>query len=341
METEQGWKTVFSAGRVLRESLREQRDCIADAYGRLSPYLDSPADTPPAYTVYPEPVPSSFYSWRRNIFSTLFHSMYLLLDIPEARRQLYGRLIHLFRIWVTSADNLLDEEDKVVVPLHMPGSSRIMRQVVTLMAADRVLAELLAEAVATGLISAAAAANLSRASLQRLLPSAAQEATEEGGVQNRPDPETVLRVIHPLKTGLLFNIAFVGPELLEPDLNRPRAARLKSSLLQFGLGCQLLDDIRDLSRDLLESRHNYVLSVLAFEQPDLLDLLRKQAKSPTDRLYLSVPQQVLPAARRGFGLMRDGLQGLGSEGLGCNREEAGQLADAMFGVLDLEGLEHV
>ena len=97
MKTNSLWTTLFSTGRVLRQSLLEQRDCIGDVYGRLAPYLDSPADTPPDYVVYPEPVPSSYYAWRHNIFSTLFHSMYFLLDIPEARRRLYGRLIHLFR----------------------------------------------------------------------------------------------------------------------------------------------------------------------------------------------------------------------------------------------------
>jgi hypothetical protein len=57
-----------------------------------------------------------------------------------------------------------------------------VRQVVGLMAADRVLAEILRDAVAAGTIDAAMAASLQRESLRRLLPSAAEEAAEEGGI---------------------------------------------------------------------------------------------------------------------------------------------------------------
>ena len=257
--------------------------------------------------------------------------------MPAPRRVLYGKLIHLFRIWVTSADNLLDGEDKEVVPLQMPGSARVMRQVVAVMAADRVLAEILNDAVAAGTITAAQRADLSRESLCRLLPSAAQEATEEGGIAVRPPPEEVLGVIHRLKTGLLFNVAFVGPEIVEPAAFA-RTARLREGLMDFGLGCQVLDDVRDMARDLLEKRHNYVLSVLAHQAPDQLEELVARAQSVADRLYLDVPQDALPAARRGFDLLVSGLRTLGEAGLGYDGAQAESMARAMFPVLDLEGL---
>ncbi len=334
------WERLFETGRIFRAAFREQQECIRDVYRRLEPCLESPEGTPRDYIVRPGVVPDVFFSWKKNIFSTLFQSVYHLLEIPEPRRLLYGRLIHLFRIWVTSADNLLDHEDKIVVPLEMPGSSRVMRQVVALMAADRVLAELLEESAATGMITLNQVRQLSRASLQRLLPSAAQEATEEGGIRERPEPDHVLNVIHRLKTGLLFNIAFAGPEILEPDMDRTKALRLKEALMQFGLGCQVLDDIRDMARDLLEGRHNYVLSELAHHDPLLLESLRQQATTPADRLYLQASPTVLPAARRGFQLMRDGLQELGSAGLGYSRPEAESMANTMFVMLDLEELHH-
>ncbi|HOW96917.1 MAG TPA: hypothetical protein P5567_13385 [Kiritimatiellia bacterium] len=334
------WEKLFETGRRLRDALREQQECIREVYARLAPYLATPADTPAGYAVRPGAIPGSFYGWRKNIFSTLFHSVYHLLGVPAPRRMLYGKMIHLFRVWVTSADNLLDDEDKVVVPLEMPGSSRVMRQVVALMAADRVLAELLAEAAASGLIEAEQGALLARESLRRLLPSAAQEATEEGGIGERPPPEHVLGVIHRLKTGLLFNVAFLGPDLLEPDLAAGRRQDLKEALMQFGLGCQLLDDVRDLARDLIEGRHNYVLSVLAHTEPAALADLRAAARDVSDRLYLRVPHAALPAVRRGLGLMRGGLRTLGEAGLGFGGAEADSMARSMLAVLDLEGLPH-
>ncbi|HPJ57484.1 MAG TPA: hypothetical protein PLK81_07545, partial [Kiritimatiellia bacterium] len=248
-----------------------------------------------------------------------------------------GKLIHLFRIWVTSADNLLDAEDKEVVPLVMPGSARVMRQVVAVMAADRVLAGILNDAVASGTITDTQRDDLARESLCRLLPSAAQEATEEGGITNRPPPEEVLGVIHRLKTGLLFNVAFVGPELVEPAAFG-RTGPLREGLMNFGLGCQVLDDIRDMARDFLEKRHNYILSVLSFQDPERLQEWTARPPSVSDRLYLDVPQFALPAARLGFDRMASGLRTLGEAGLGCSGAQADSMARAMFPVLDLEGL---
>ncbi len=331
------WKTLFETGRIARAALREQQECIRELHARLAPYLASPADTPAKYVVRPAPLPNAWLNWRKNIFSTLFQSVYHLMDVPPARRLLYGKLIHLFRIWVTSADNLLDGEDKEVVPLQMPGSARVMRQVVAVMAADRVLADVLNDAVAKGALAAAQRDELARESLRRLLPSAAQEATEEDGIAVRPPPEEVLGVIHRLKTGLLFNLAFVGPEIVEPAAFA-RTASLRAGLLDFGLGCQVLDDVRDLARDLLEKRHNYVLSVLAHQAPDLLDELAARTHSVADRLYLDVPQFALPAARRGFDLIVSGLRTLGESGLGYDSAQAESMARAMFPVLDLEGL---
>lgn len=322
----------------MRRAWKEQQQCIADVYARLAPYLSTPPDTPADYAVQADSIPNVFYAWRKNIFSSLFHSVYLLLDLPPAHRALYGRLIHLYRIWVTSADNLLDQEDKIVVPIVMPGHSRVMRQVVSLMAADRVLAELLAEHTASGVLSARQAATLARESLRQLLPSAAQEATEEGGITVRPDPEHVLQVIHRFKTGLLFNIAFSAPGIVEPTGFSERARTLQSALMNFGLGCQLLDDVRDMGRDLRERRHNYVLSWITHHRPDMLVALTATDSAPGDRLYLQAPEAVLPAARRGFAMMRDGLTELGKAGLGCDKADAESMARLMFNVLDITEL---
>jgi len=334
------WKALFATGRIGWRALGEQQTCIRDVHARLAPYLKTPEDTPDEFSVQPAPLPKAWLEWRKNIFSTLFQSVYHLMEIPEPRRLLYGKLICLFRIWVTSADNLLDEEDKDVVAMKLPGSARIMRQVIGVMAADRVLAELLREEVEKGTITAMQSRDLSRESLCRLLPSAAQEASEEGGITVRPPPEEVLQNIHRLKTGLLFNLAFVGPDRIEPGQNRVRTALLREGLMQIGLGCQLLDDIRDMARDLLEHRHNYVLSALAHEEPTVLERLTAQARTPADRLYLSAPHAVLPTARRGFDLLSTGLRALGDAGLGFDKDHADQMARAMFGFLDLEDLPY-
>lgn len=334
------WERLFETGAIIRSAWKEQQDCITDVYARLAPYLATPHGTPAEYAVCAGPVPDSTYAWRKNLFSSLFHSVYILMDLPPTNRALYGRMIHLYRIWVTSADNLLDNEDKIVVPIDMPGQSRVMRQVVALMASDRVMAELLAENVAKQVLTERAAHALSRESLRRLLPSAAQEATEEGGIASRPDPEYVLTRIHTLKTGLLFNLAFVAPELVEARYPVEQANSLKDALMEFGLGCQLLDDVRDLARDLLERRHNYILSWIVHNRPELMPRLTAQASAPSDRLYLQVPEAAMPAARRGAAMIRRGLVELGRAGLGCNEDDADSMARMMFSILDIAEVCH-
>lgn len=335
-----GWMELWEAGRIFRDAFREQQTAIRDVYGIADRILQVPDDTPPDYAVSMEPIPDEFYALRKNIFSTLFQSMYHLMQCDPRRRIFYGKLIHLFRIWVTSADNLLDDEDKIVIPIQMNGSSRVMRQVVSIMAADRIFQNLLAEGVDTGMLHQEQAEALNCRSLQILLPSAAQEAGEEQGITERPDPETVLSVIHRYKTGILFNVAFLAPEVVEPHLNPRRAGALKDALMQFGLGCQLLDDIRDVARDCIERRHNVLLSALQKTRPEFFRTLEARDLEVTDRLYLDMLPIAVPVARRGFGMMRDGLAALGSMGLGISRKTAGTLAGSMFSVLDLKDLHY-
>jgi hypothetical protein len=339
-KTVKSWLELWETGRTLKRSFDEQMACIREVYRHLDGTLQTPDYAPEEYRVALAPVPDNFYSVRKNIFSTLFHASYLLLDVPLERRLLYGKLNHLFRIWVTSADNLLDKEDKVVVPLQMAGQSTIMRQIIAIMAADRVMKRLLDEAVAAGTITSHQAHLLAERSLQVLLPSAAQEATEEGGITERPDPAYVLSTIHVLKTGILFNIPFLGPDLIENRLDRRRLEELKQALLDFGLGCQLLDDLRDMARDFVEGRHNYVLSILSREKNPLLESWGKLPLKPDDRLYREVPHAALPTLKLALARLRSSLLALESFGLGIRKLSACDMACSMLSILDLEDLRH-
>lgn len=328
------------SGRILRRAFKEHKDCMRTVHGLCARYLRTPAGTPPAYLVSPEAVPATFYAMRKNLFSTLFMSVYHLLDIPRERRRLYGQVNYLFRIWVTAADNLLDKEDKVVVPLEMPGRSRVMRQMVTVMAADRVLNELLTTAVESSTIRRDEADILGEQSLRWLLPSAAQEAAEEGGIDRRPPPDTVLRTIHRYKTGLLFHLPFLGPTLIEPDLDGALCEKLQEAFLNFGLGCQLLDDIRDMARDLVEQRHNYVLSVLAHRAPETLQRLAASAPSVDARLYSRAPGVCRETARTALRMMTDALTLIGRLGLGLSPRRAAGMAGTVLHALDLRDLNY-
>ncbi len=330
------WESVL----VLRRAFLEQQEIVRDVHKLAASIVHSPDNTPAAFQVDMDPAPGALLTLRRNLFSTLFQSTYHVLAITPERRKLYGKINYLFRIWVTSADNLLDSEDKVTLPIRMPGQSRVMRQVVATMAADRILARLLNVAVSDRLITSEEASILSESSLQVLLPSAAQEATEEGGITDRPRPEYVLNTIHRLKTGLLFNLPFLGPERIEPQVDLRKMAVLKDALMSFGLGCQILDDIRDMARDYRERRHNYILSCLQWSADPFVRTLEARQPEVDARLYNEVPHLVLPAARLAMAKLCAGLTVMSREGLDIGNAAVDTMAGVLFDTLDLAELKY-
>lgn len=330
------WESV----RVFRQAFEEQQAIVRDVHGMAAGMVHVPDGTPDEYDVTISADAGALLTFRRNLFSTLFQSTYHVLAITPERRRLYGAINYLFRIWVTSADNLLDGEDKVTLPIRMPGQSRTMRQVVAVMTADRVLTRLLNTAVAEGHLSAAEAERLSDSTLNVLLPSAAQEASEEGGITTRPRPEEVLDTIHRLKTGLLFQLPFLGPEQIEARVDRQKLETLKAALLGFGIGCQILDDIRDMARDYREGRHNYILSCLYWSADPYTRTLAQRPPHVEERLHNDVPHVVLPAARLAMSHLCTGLRALSSEGVNLRDSALDTLASVFFDTLDLEDLKY-
>ncbi len=244
---------IFSA------SYKEQKIIIQDVWQHCEEIIkDKKFDS--IFSVDINKLPVDFLDFKKNIFSTLFISIFHLLKIPPRRRYIYGCLNQLFRVWVTSADNLLDNEDKITFDITMPGKSMKMRQVVVIMLADRVMNRILLQTEDNGIFTRDEIKTISDASLQLLLPSAAEEAMEEGGLKEWPSPEFVLQEIHQAKTAVLFHLPFLGPELVEKNIDTNKVKDLKKAMSDFGTGCQLLDDIRDLSRDYIEKKANYLIS---------------------------------------------------------------------------------
>ena len=320
---------------LFKRSFDEYTLCIRTVLEEAESILKSPPHTPAEFEVGLAAIPEEAYALGRNLFSTLFQSVYHLLKIDGPRRHLYGTLNHLFRIWVTSADNLLDNEDKVVVPIEMAGSSRVMRQVLSIMLADRVLKNIIDKAVHERILRDEQGALITHKTLQILLPSAAEEASEENGIACRPDAEYVLDTIHRLKTGLLFHVPFLGPDHIEDELDHDTLTLCKDGLMSFGIGCQILDDIRDLAKDHLEARHNYVLSRLFAENPMYIETLREiePVIDVSSNVFHLFPDVVRPAADRALGLLTNGLLSLGLAGLGINRAAAVLLSLSMFETL--------
>jgi hypothetical protein len=333
---------IWVKSRVLKQAFEEYKLCLKDIYLKVEQTLRTVSCVPWEFNIVSGKVPQDFFSLRKNIFSTLFQSIYQILGIQEDRRLLYGSLNHLFRIWVTSADNLLDDENKVVIPMQMPSDSHIMHQVISIMTADRILKQILDESLEKAVISSEDSRTLSNMSLQILLPSAAEEASEECGIYRRPEPDYILYTIHRLKTGLLFHIPFLGPETIENNIDSKLLKTCKEALDKFGLGCQLLDDIRDIAKDYLEKRHNYVLSSIYWQNESncyyYIELLKKlEARiNVSSKIFGYLPEVVYPAAKLAKNLLQEGLLILDNAGLEIGRYFAELMSLSMFKILDVE-----
>jgi len=247
----------------------------------------------------------------RNFFSTLFLYSYHRLKIPAKQRILYVAVNQCLRAMVTGCDNLLDDEYKPTLETDLPAQAHRFRSVLDIMVSDRVLFALLVAHCQDNDLPVDLALRASTASLQALTRSGAQEAAEEGGINERLAPEVILRTIHHYKTGLLFQATWVIPTLFMETIS-PEVLAVQEALYTIGIGCQLLDDIVDLMLDLREHRHNYVASVIAHRQPTLwqplLDLEANGANA--DLFYAQFPDFATRISTEALTTLENGLRAL-------------------------------
>jgi hypothetical protein len=256
-----------------------------------------------------EAVPS-YFSLEKNLFSALFLYSYARGGIPAGRRILYVAINQCLRGMVTGCDNLLDDEYKPTLLTDLPEKGTRFRSVLDIMVSDRVLFEMLLSQGQENQIPFRQVQAVSRASLHCLARSGAQEASEEKGAGSLPAPAELLRTVHHFKTGILFQAPWAAPEILE-KVPAELSARIKDALYHIGMGCQILDDMVDLEKDLRERRHNYV-ALLIFHGTELQERIEMEKKdAPRD--LLCFPKARQEAALKVRDYLSYGLQGLFGE----------------------------
>jgi hypothetical protein len=263
-------------------------------------------------TIQLVPPDQATFSLPRNFFSTLFLYSYHRVGIPAERRILYAAVNQCLRGMVTGCDNLLDDEYKITLETDLPAQAHRFRSVLDIMVADRVLFALLVAHCQAHDLPVDLALRASTASLQALTKSGAQEAQEEGGIEERLEPEVILRTIHHYKTGVLFQSTWVIPALFE-EATRPEVLLVQEALYTIGIGCQLLDDIVDLMVDLREGRHNYVASVIAHREPPAVwqRLTALVAADQTaDYFYAAFPEISTRMQTEALAMLESGLRAL-------------------------------
>ena len=209
--------------------------------------------------------PESYFSLENNFFSALFLYSYSRGKIPKPKRILFVAVNQCLRGMVTGCDNILDNEYKKTLETSLPANATRFRSVLDIMLSDRILVEILHKGYKDEEFSFDTILQANAASLHALLQSGVQEASEEKGAGKILKPEEILDKIHPLKTGILFQAPWALPELLIEDKQLKSVSDIKEGLFQIGMGCQILDDMVDLSMDSQMNRHNYVASLIYHE----------------------------------------------------------------------------
>ncbi len=260
-------------------------------------------------------MPEGFLKLENNFFSALFLYSYHRAGIARQRRVLYVAVNHCLRGMVTGCDNILDDEYKPTIETDLPAGASRFRSVIDIMASDRILFSILMAARGGGELTDGQVLLASRASLHALTASGVQESSEELGVSSILKPEDILAKVHHSKTGLLFNCPWGVPSVLEridPGVTGP----LQRSLYLTGIGCQIMDDMVDLGRDVRQARHNYVASLIFHNGgPERWRELQEKAapeqpEQGDPALLLDFPDALRASAAAARAHLREGLTGL-------------------------------
>ncbi len=204
---------------------------------------------------------SEYFSIERNFFSALFLYSYFREGVSRSRRVLYAAVNQCLRGMVTGCDNILDDEYKKTLDTDLPEQALRFRSVLDIMVSDRVLFTLLHKKSMEDELTSRQVSDACFESLRVLTKSGVQEASEEGGIGERLTPEIVLEKVHHYKTGILFKAPWGVPGVIE-NLDDEKVSQIKDALYMIGMGCQIFDDMVDLSRDIRMDRHNYVASLI-------------------------------------------------------------------------------
>ena len=262
-----------------------------------------------------QPYTATAFSLAKNFFSILFLYSYQRAGIPSDRRRVYAAILPCLRGMVTGCDNLLDDEYKPTLETDLPARGHRFRSVVDIMVSDRVLFQILLQAVRRGEIALEQVPLAATASMQTMTRSGIEEAGEEGGVSEILAPDAILQSVHHFKTGLLFQCPWDIPRAIEP-MDETHLSPLLEGLHQIGMGCQIMDDMVDMAIDVRARKHNYMVSLIHHgartdESAQLADAMASEAHLVSDALHMgrfpTAARQARQTARRlltrGFGLL--------------------------------------
>jgi hypothetical protein len=199
--------------------------------------------------------PEGLHFVQEYFFLILFRSIFGSLGVPEARLKLYTELNFCIKGTITAADNLFDDQDKSLLPLAPVAGTRFL-SILQLMCFERLLRRVLDRGLADGVLTAEQATRIQRELLDRMASIGRLEGSEEGGVDDVPEPDDMVERVHRVRGGALFALAFAAPNVLEEGALAERVGAAEPAVARLGTAFQIVDDLTDFEFDLGRRSHN-------------------------------------------------------------------------------------
>jgi hypothetical protein len=245
----------------LAPDMEAQADAVREVYADLEAVLGEAYRTEVPHVPSADEVttPEGLHFLQEYFFLILFRSIFRALDVPVNRLRLYTELNFCIKGTITAADNLFDDQEKSLLPLLPHAGPRFM-SILQLMAFERLQRRTLDRAEDQDVLTRDQLARIQNALLDRMAAIGALEGSEEGGVEEIPDPETMVQRVHRVRGGALFALAFAAPAVLEDDDGGARLSAAEAAVAQLGTAFQIVDDLTDFEFDIGRRSHNLLTS---------------------------------------------------------------------------------
>jgi hypothetical protein len=209
-------------------------------------------------------------------FLIIFRGVLESVGVSPAGLELCSELNFCIKGTITAADNLFDDQDKTLLPLRAGEGARF-RSILQLLAFERLAARALLRGERSGAISSFSGELFQRELLSRMAAIGSLEGSEEAGVATVLEPERMVDLVHRVRGGALFELAFVAPRQLESSVEPALLDRAQSAISRLGTAFQIVDDLTDFEWDLAHGRHNLLVAQITHrgsqaEQSDLRSL---------------------------------------------------------------------
>ena len=245
----------------LAPDMEAQADAVRAVYADLEAVLGDAYRTEIPHVPSAEEVttPEGLHFLQEYFFLILFRSIFRALEVPEDRLHLYTELNFCIKGTITAADNLFDDQEKSLLPLRPHAGPRFM-SILQLMAFERLQRRTLDRAEGKGVLTRDQSSGIQKALLDRMAAIGALEGSEEGGVSEIPDPDSMVEAVHRVRGGALFALAFAGPGVLEGSEGSATLGRAERAVAQLGTAFQIVDDLTDFEFDVGRRSHNLLTS---------------------------------------------------------------------------------